>query len=70
MGSFNASDQPECLGQHWFLDLDDAQKKIEDWRLECSRVRPHSAIGDRTPMSLIRQAPEKSGGVKRPEIPI
>lgn len=30
--SFNASVRLECLGQHWFLDLDDARKKVEDWR--------------------------------------
>jgi putative transposase len=32
--SFNASVRPECLGQHWFLDLDDATQKVEDWRRE------------------------------------
>lgn len=66
--SFNASVRLECLGQHWFMDVDDARKKIEDWRLEYNEVRPHSAIDDRTPMSLIRQAPEKSGASERPEI--
>ncbi|MBM3732678.1 MAG: transposase, partial [Acidimicrobiia bacterium] len=54
--------------QHWFMDLDDAREKIEDWRREYNDVRPHGAIGDRTPMSLIRQAPEKSGELERPEI--
>lgn len=51
--SFNASVRMECLGQHWFMDMDDAMKKVEDWRREYNEVRPHSAIGDRTPMSLI-----------------
>jgi putative transposase len=32
--SFNAIVPLECLGQHWFMDLDDARKKIEDWRRE------------------------------------
>ncbi|MBM3270254.1 MAG: transposase family protein [Candidatus Sericytochromatia bacterium] len=66
--SFNASVRLECLGQHSVMDLDDARKKIEDWRIEYNDVRSHGAIGDRTPMSLIRQAPEKSGRVARPEI--
>ena len=58
--SFNARVRLECLGQHWYLDLDDAIKKIEDWRQAYNEVRPHSAIGDRTPMSLIRQPAEQS----------
>jgi putative transposase len=51
--SFNATVRLECLGRHWFLDLDDAREKIEEWRAEYNEVGPHSAIGDRTPFSLI-----------------
>lgn len=65
--SFNARVRLECLGQHWFLNLDDAVRKVEDWRQEYNEVRPHSAIGDRTPMSLIRQPPEQSEASKQPE---
>jgi putative transposase len=50
----------ECLGQYWFLDLDDARQKVESWRVEYNEVKPHSAIGDRTPMSLIRLPLEQS----------
>jgi len=32
--SFNATVRLECLGRHWFLDLDDASKKVEDWRAD------------------------------------
>jgi len=53
--SFNASVRLGCVGRHWFLGLDDARNKVEDWRREYNEVRPHSAIGDRTPMSLIHQ---------------
>lgn len=42
--SFNASVRLECLGQHWFMDMDDAMEKIEDWRREYNEVRPHSAM--------------------------
>ena len=66
--SFNASVRLECLGQHWFMDLDDARKKVEDWRHAYNEVRPHSAIGDRTPMSLIRPPSEKSAASNGPEI--
>lgn len=66
--SFNASVRLECLGQHWFMDLDDATKKVEDWRREYNEVRPHSAIGDRTPMSLIQQPRQFVEASTRPEI--
>jgi putative transposase len=32
--SFNATVRLECLGRHWFLDLDDAREKVEEWRME------------------------------------
>lgn len=51
--SFNATACLECLGLHWFMDLDDAIQKVEDWRREYDEVRPYSAIGDRPPMMLI-----------------
>ena len=66
--SFNARVRLECLGQHWFMDLDDACKKVEDWRHAYNEVRPHSGIGDRTPMSLIRQRSEISEASNGPEI--
>ncbi|GJE01652.1 hypothetical protein GMJLKIPL_3586 [Methylobacterium isbiliense] len=51
--AFNARVRAECLDQAWFLDLDDARRKVEDWRVEYNEVRPHSAIGDRPPMALL-----------------
>ena len=66
--SFNASARLECLGQHWFMDMDDAVKKVEDWRREYNEVRPHSAIGDRTPMSLIQKPQQNAEALIRPEI--
>jgi putative transposase len=47
--SFNSRFRQECLNQHWFLSLNDAQEKIEAWRNEYNEVRPHSALGDLTP---------------------
>jgi transposase InsO family protein len=47
--SFNATVRLECLGPA----LDDAHEKVEKWHAEYNEVRPHSAIGDRTPLSLI-----------------
>jgi len=39
----------ECLNQNWFLDLRDAQDRIEAWRVDYNAVRPHSSLGYRTP---------------------
>ena len=66
--TFNARVRLECLRQRWFMDLDDARKKVEDWRHAYNEVRPYRGIGDRTPMFLIRQASEKSEASNGPEI--
>jgi putative transposase len=36
---FNSTVGLECLGQHWFLDLDDAREKGENWRRGYNEVR-------------------------------
>jgi putative transposase len=60
--SFNSRFRQDCLNQHWFLSLEDAQEKIEAWRKEYNEVRPHSSLGDVSPHffaaanSLARQA--------------
>lgn len=51
--SFNGKFRSECLNAHWFMSLDDARRKIEDWRKDYNEVRPHSAIGNKPPISLI-----------------
>ena len=67
--SFNASVRLECLGQHWFLDMDDAVQKVEEWRRDYNEVRPHSAIGDRPPITLIQKLKHSAAANQKPEIP-
>lgn len=60
--SFNGKLRVECLNSHWFMSLDDARSKMEEWRKDYDEVRPHSAIGNNPPISLTngsngRQAP-------------
>lgn len=43
----------ECLNVHWFTSLDEMRRICEDWRRDYNEVRPHSAIGNKTPMSLM-----------------
>jgi putative transposase len=47
--SFNASVRRECLSQHWFLDLEDAQRTLDRWKAEYNNERPHMALARLTP---------------------
>ena len=51
--SFNGKFRDECLNEHWFLTLREAQRVIEAWRREYNEERPHSAIENLTPMEFI-----------------
>jgi putative transposase len=46
---FNARMRAECLNENWFLSLDDAQDKIENWRHHYNTERPHGVLGDLSP---------------------
>ena len=50
--SFNGSFRDECLNVNWFLSLDDARAKIETWRRDYNEFRPHSSLGDLTPLEF------------------
>ena len=52
--SFNGKFRDECLNEHWFLTLQEAQLVIESWRREYYEERTHSGIGDLTPQEFIR----------------
>jgi putative transposase len=67
--SFNARVRAECPNQAWFLNLDDACRKVEDWRVEYNEVRPHSAIGDSPPMALLRKGLAQSEAAAEPGTP-
>src|SRR5208282_6722525 len=43
--SFNSRLREECLNEQVFLSLDDARRKIEHWRHQYNRARPHSSLG-------------------------
>lgn len=51
--SFNGKFRDECLNEHWFLTLQEAQLVIEAWRREYNEELTHSAIGNLTPMEFI-----------------
>lgn len=47
--SFNSRFRDECLNQFIFRNLDDAKRKIEDWRNEYNGEHLHSSLGMKTP---------------------
>lgn len=49
--AFNGRFRAECLNEHWFLTLADAQEKMETWRKCYNEVRPHGSWGQKTPVS-------------------
>ncbi len=38
--SFNASVRRECLSQHWFIDLRDAQRTLNEWKQDYNNAPP------------------------------
>ena len=47
--SFNGKLRDECLNLHWFHNLQEAREIISRWKDEYNMVRPHSALGQKTP---------------------
>jgi putative transposase len=47
--SFNGKFRDECLNEHWFLSVAEAQQLIEAWRVDYNTVRPHRSLGQQTP---------------------
>src|SRR5881628_3702244 len=50
--SFNGRLRDECLNEHWFMSLGEARETIEAWRRDYNEVRPHTALGNRTPQEF------------------
>jgi putative transposase len=58
--SFNGRLRQECLNQHHFLDLEEARKMIEEWRLRYNTFRPHRALDGMTPEAFVIQWQDKN----------
>jgi len=62
--AFNSVLRRECLSQHWFIDLEDAQRVLDRWRADYNNFRPHGSLARSTPADfaagvLFTQGPEK-----------
>jgi putative transposase len=62
--SFHGKLRDECLNANWFWNLWDARRKISSWRDHYNTLRPHSALGYRTPQEFaaLRAADHYSAG--------
>jgi transposase InsO family protein len=58
--SFNGRFRDECLNEHWFLTLAQAQSIIKAWRHEYNEERPKKALGGLTPAAYARQLASKA----------
>ena len=51
--SFNGRLRDECLNETLFSSLTDARKAIKNWKEDYNTQRPHSALGNITPVEFI-----------------
>ena len=50
--AFNGRFRQECLNESWFLSLEDAREKVEEWPWHYNLERPHGALGNRRPVEF------------------
>ncbi len=50
--AFNGRFRQECLNESWFLSLEDAKEKVEEWRQYYNRERPHGSLGNMSPVEF------------------
>jgi len=55
--SFNGKFRDECLNEHWFRDVAEAQEIIEEWRVDYNRNRPHSSLNYLAPAEFAARLP-------------
>jgi putative transposase len=53
--AFNSRRRRQCMNASWFLSMDDARRRINDWRIDYNDQRPHSALGKLTPSAFAAQ---------------
>ena len=55
--AFNSVLRRECLSQHWFIDIEDAQRILDHWRADYNNFRPHGSLARSTPADFAAGAP-------------
>lgn len=59
VASFNGRLRQECLNEHWFMSLQDAQDEIGAWRQHYNETRPHSALNWMSPNEFAQSSQVK-----------
>ncbi len=54
--SFNGRIRDECLNEHWFVSLADAEEKIQAWRIDYNEHRGRKVAGWKTPAEVAAAA--------------
>jgi len=54
--SLNGKFRNECLNQHWFRSLKEAEWEINQWRYHYNHIRPHSSLGYTSPVAFKNKA--------------
>lgn len=47
--AFNGTLRRECLSQHWFLSVEEAQRILGEWKDDYNQHRPHRGLAGQTP---------------------
>lgn len=55
--SFNGRVRDECLNQHWFQSIAEAQEILDSWRYDYNNLRPHSSLNYMTPAMFQKSLP-------------
>jgi putative transposase len=56
--SFNGRLRDECLNEHLFGNIREAQRIIEEWRIDYNTNRPHSSLNGLTPTEFAARPTE------------
>lgn len=68
--SFNGRVRDECLNEHWFTTLEEAQRLIEAWRQDYNTVRPHSSLGHLTPAEFVKSTHQSPSTTQDLYVPV
>ena len=63
--SFNGKFRDECLNEHWFGSMAEAQASVEAWRQDYNTVRLHSSLGNRTPVEAVEEQATMTAGLSQ-----
>lgn len=59
--SFNSRVRDECLNQNVFASIEDAGDLVEKWRIYYNEDRPHSSLGNLSPIEFMRRSKIENG---------